>query len=158
MRDLLQILEKNARLSNAEIAAMLNKSEEEVASQIEQLQNEGIIKGYTTVINWEKVQTDRVTAFIELRVTPQRDTGFDEIANSIMEFEEVESVKLMSGGFDLAVTVRGRTFHDIAMFVAKKLSPIEGVISTATLFELRTYKENGVAITEDEIDMRGMRL
>lgn len=158
MKELLQVLEKNARLTNAEIAAMLNKSEAEIASQIEKLQAQGIIKGYTTVINWEKVETDRVTALIELRVTPQKDTGFDEIASTIMKFEEVEGVQLMSGGFDLAVTVRGRTFQDIAMFVAKKLSPIDGVISTATLFELRNYKENGVAITEDDIDMRGMNL
>ena len=158
MKDLLKLLEKNARLSAAELAAMLDKSEAEIASQLEKLEKTGVIKGYTTVINWEKVGADHVTALIELGVSPKKDSGFDEIAQEIAEFEEVESVKLMSGGFDLAVSVRGATFQDIAMFVAKKLSTIDAVLSTSTLFELRVYKDNGVYITEEEIDLRGMTL
>lgn len=158
MKDLLKLLEKDARLSAAELAAMLDKSEAEIASQLETLEKQGVIKGYTAVINWEKIGADHVTALIELKVSPKKDSGFDSIAMEIAEFEEVESVKLMSGGFDLAVIVRGKTFQDIAMFVARKLSTLDAVLSTSTIFELKVYKDNGVIITEEEIDLRGMTL
>lgn len=158
MKHLLKLLGKNARLSTAELAALLGKSEKEVACELERLEKEGIIKGYTPIINWEKVGADHVTALIELKVAPKKDTGFDDIAQEVAEFSEVESVKLMSGGFDLAVTVTGKTFQDIAMFVAKKLSTIDAVLSTSTIFELRVYKEHGVQLTEREKDMRGMTL
>ncbi len=111
-------------------------------------------RGTTAAINWERTEVPRATALIELRVTPQKDTGFDEIAGRVMNFPEVESVYLMSGGYDLAVTVTGKTMSDIAMFVAKRLAPIGGVLSTATHFVLTKYKEGGVVFADDYEKLR----
>lgn len=155
MKKLLNLLNENSRLTNAQLAVMLNKTEEEVASQIAAYEEAGIIRGYKTIINWEKVESyNKVTALIELRVTPKRETGFDTIAHRIMQFEEVESVYLMSGGFDLAVMVHGQSMQDIAMFVAKRLSTLESVLSTATHFVLSRYKEGDVILTTENEDRR----
>jgi len=135
---------------------MLGRSEKDVADQIAKWEREGVIRGYKAVVDWEKTDRPYVTALIELRVTPKRDFGFDSIAETIMRFNEVESVYLMSGGYDLAVIVSGRTFKDIAMFVAKRLSTLDSVISTATHFVLQRYKESGIILRGEEKDERGV--
>ena len=139
--DLLSLLNENARLTNAQLAVMLGKTEEEVEKEIADYQQKGIIKGYKALINWEKVDHHKTTALIELKVQPKKESGFDEIAKKIMQFSKVESVYLMSGGFDLAVMVHGDSIQDIAMFVAKRLSPLDSVLSTATHFILTRYKD-----------------
>lgn len=150
MENLLNLLSENARLTTAELAVMLDKTQEEVANEIAAYEKAGVIKGYQALINWEKVDENKATALIELKVTPKRDRGFDEIAGRIMEFKEVESVYLMSGGYDLAVTVRGKSMQEIAMFVARRLSPLDSVISTATHFVLTRYKDGGVILNSEE--------
>lgn len=146
MDQLLNLLSENARLSVAELAVMLNKSEQEIKDQIAAYEKEGVIGGYHALINWEKAGSTKVTALIELRVTPQPDVGFDAVAEKVMGFDEVESVYLMSGGYDLAVVVHGCTMQEIAAFVARRLSSISGVISTATHFILTRYKDGGVIL------------
>ena len=141
---LINLLNENARLTNAQLAVMLNISEEEVKHEIAVLEESGVIRGYKPLINWDKVAGDRASALIELRVAPK----------TIMEFTEVESVYLMSGGFDLAVMVHGKTIQDIAMFVARRLSTLDGVLSTATHFILTKYKDADVILTDDEKDRR----
>ena len=160
MEQLLELLQDNAQLTPAQLAVMVGKEEGEVKKAIARYEKEGVIKGYHALINWERTESQKAAALIELRVTPKKDTGFDEIARRIMNFSEVESVYLMSGGFDLAVTVVGRTMQDIAMFVAKRLSTIDGVLSTATHFVLTKYKDGGVVFNSDyeEIDERGSNL
>ena len=158
MDKLLKILYENARLSNAQIAAMLARTESDVAAAIDQYEKEGIIRGYRAVVDWDKTDRQFVTARIELKVTPKKDFGFEEIARTIMELEEVQSVSLMSGGYDLALTVSGKTFRDIAIFVAHRLSPIDSVNSTATHFILKKYKERGVVFEEEVKDERRMTL
>ena len=160
MEKLLRLLDTNARLTDAQLAAMLDCTEEEIKKKLTALEREGIVRGYKTVIDWEKAGEEHLTALIELRVTPQPDRGFEEIAEQVSLFDEVESVYLMSGGYDLAVTVTGKTMSDIAMFVAKRLAPIGGVLSTATHFVLTKYKDGGVVFASDyeEIDERGSNL
>lgn len=155
---ILKILCESARTSNAQIATMLGVTEEEVAAAIAEMEADGIINGYTAAVNWEKLENNYVSAMIELRVTPQHNFGFDEIAQRIMEFEEVKSVYLMSGGFDLLVELRGTSFQEIALFVAKRLSPMESVVSTATHFLLTRYKEDGISFVNGEEDRRSMVL
>ena len=133
---------------------MLGTTEEEIEKQIRQYEKSGVIKGYKAVVDWEAAKADRLTALIELRVSPKKNFGFDEIAETIMRFDEVESVYLMSGGYDLAVTVTGRSFQDIAMFVAKRLSPLESVLSTATHFILSKYKQDGILFRNGPVDDR----
>jgi DNA-binding Lrp family transcriptional regulator len=155
MDQLLSLLSENARLTTAQLAAMLNLTEAEVTEKIAAYEKEGIIRGYKAIVNWEKVDKNKASALIELRVTPKRDRGFDEIANRIMQFEEVESVYLMSGGYDLAVKVRGKSMQDIAMFVMRRLSTLDSVLSTATHFILTRYKDDNVILnSEDEKDER----
>ena len=154
MEKLLKLLDENARLSNEQMAVMLGMTPEEVAAEIDRLEKQGVIRGYKTVINWDKTQREYVTALIELKVTPKRDLGFDEIAHTIAAFEEVQDVYLMSGGFDVAVMLNGRTFQEIAMFVAKRLSPLESVLSTATHFVLSRYKEKGLLMNTVPHDER----
>ena len=122
---------------------------------IAKLEAEGVIRGYKPLIDWEKTGEEVVTAIIELNIAPSKDEGFDGIAETIMSFDEVESLSLMSGGHDLMVTVNGRTFKDVAMFVAKRLSSLDGVLGTATHFVLKKYKERGVLFTDEEKDERG---
>lgn len=151
---LLSLLEENARYSLEELALMLGSDEKTVAGEIEELSNLGIIRGYRALVNWEKVDNAHVTAIIELKVTPQPDAGFEELAERIMRFDHVESVYLMSGGYDLCVILTGQSFQGVAMFVAKRLAPLAGVVSTATHFVLRKYKDGGVEMQNTEHDDR----
>ncbi len=155
MDKLLKLLDSNARLTDEQLATMLNISEDEVRAQIAKLEKEGAIRAYKAVVDWDKTDRNCVTAIIELKVTPRRDVGFEGIAEQIMAFEEVESVYLMSGGYDLSVRVTGRSFQEIAAFVAKRLAPLESVISTATHFVLRRYKESNVMFLGENQDERG---
>ena len=152
---LLKILEKDSRYTPAELASMLDVSEEDIVKTIEKLEKEKIICGYKTIIDWDKVNDIHVTALIELKVIPQKNAGFEEIAETIMQMSEVESVYLMSGGYDLCVTVKGKSFKEVALFVAKRLAVMHNIESTATHFVLRRYKEIGVQMMDKETDDRG---
>lgn len=154
MEQLLKLLEDNARLPLEDLAAMLDKSTAEISAMMDLARAQGLIKGYRTLVDWEKAGVDRVEAVIELHVSPKKSRGFDEVANTIAEFDEVESVLLMSGGYDLQLTIKGKTFQEIALFVAKRLSPLDDVLSTATHFVLRTYKKEGRMYAAEEIDER----
>ncbi|MDE5884966.1 MAG: Lrp/AsnC family transcriptional regulator [Oscillospiraceae bacterium] len=156
MNELLHLLKTNARLSNAELAGMLGRTEQEVAEQIHTLESKGVIRGYTAIVNEELTRSTEVEALIELRVTPKRDCGFDDIAKTIMMYDEVESVSLMSGMYDLALTVKGESLKDVAMFVSQRLSAMEGVLATATHFVLKRYKEKGILIEDEEFDERSL--
>ncbi len=156
MTDLLALLKENARLTNAQLAGMLGKTEDEVAKEIAALEKQGVIRGYTAIINDELADPNEVEALIELRVTPKRDCGFDDIAKTIMLYDEVESVSLMSGKYDLALTVKGRSLREVAMFVSQRLSAMEGVLATATSFVLKRYKDKNILIADEEKDERSM--
>ena len=155
-KEIINLLEKEPQLTNSELAAMLGASEQDVADTIAQLKKDGVIRGQKLIVNRELIGDSKITALIEIKVTPKSKLGFDAIANQIADFEEVQSLYLMSGGFDLAVTVTGQTFHDVAMFVAKRLSPLESVVSTATHFILRPYKELGIKMNDADTDDRGI--
>ena len=146
MNHLLALLSESTNFSTAQLAMILGEPEDYIKAQIREYEKSGIIVGYKALVNWEKVQDAGVTALIELKVTPKRETGFDEIAQRITEFEQVESVYLMAGAYDLAVYVRGETIQDVATFVSRKLSAMEGIISTATHFLLKRYKEGGILL------------
>jgi len=154
MENILDILEKNNRLNDEQIALMLGRSVEEVRDTIKKLEDEGIILGYNTLINWEKTERETVTALIEVKVTPQRGEGFDKVADRIYRFTQVKACYLMSGGFDLTVIVEGKTMKEVALFVAEKLAPLESVLSTATHFVLKKYKDKGVIFEKKEKDDR----
>ena len=154
MEEILEILKNNSRLNCEEIAVMLGKSVEEVKEAIKKLEDEGVIVGYNTLINWEKVNREMVTALIEVKVAPQRDKGFDKVADRIYRFPEVKACYLMSGGFDLTVIVEGKSIKQVASFVAEKLAPIESVLSTSTHFVLKKYKDDGVIFEKKEKDDR----
>ena len=151
---ILAYLEKDARMTPADIATMLGANEEEVKKIIEECEAEGTILGYRTVVNWEKTGKSGVVALIELKTVPQRDKGFDSVAERICNFPEVKSVALMSGGFDFTVLIEGKTMKEVAYFVARKLAPIEFVTATATHFVLKTYKYNGVIYNSPKKDLR----
>lgn len=155
MNNLIKILEENARYTNEEIAVMLNTSADAVAKQIRKLEDEGVIRGYKAIIDREKLSENFVEALIELKVTPKRDFGFDEIAQKISEYPEVEDVNLMSGTYDLSLIITGKTFKDIALFVSQRLAMLDGVVSTATHFVLSRYKEKGVVMQDSSTDERG---
>ncbi|MDR1209220.1 MAG: Lrp/AsnC family transcriptional regulator [Clostridiales bacterium] len=140
---ILRLLEKDARLGARDIAVMTGSDESGVAAEIARLTEEGVIRGYNTLINWDKAGRESVTALIEVRVVPQRDNGFDQIARRIYQFEEVKALYLMSGGFDLTVIIESRSIREIASFVADKLAPLPSVTGTATHFVLKKYKDNG---------------
>lgn len=152
---LLKLLNRDCRSSAKDLATMLGLSEEQVRAEMEEMEREGVIRGYKAVIDWERLDDANVSAIIELKVTPKAGLGFEEIASKIMRYPEVESVYLMSGVYDLNVVVKGRTFHEVAKFVAKELSTIESVTSTATHFVLRRYKEMDVELLGDGEDERG---
>ena len=157
MEDILRILEKETnKVSRARMALMLGMSEEEINAQIEKLEKENVIVGYKTLINWDKTDREVVNALIELKVTPQRGEGFDKIADRILKYPQVQSLYLMSGTSDLAVTLEGKSMRDVALFVAQKLAPMEEILSTATHFVLKKYKEEGIVFVEDESDPRQM--
>ena len=151
---ILEILFNDSRTTPAQIAVMTGHSEEEVAAVIRSLEAQKIILKYPAMINWDRVDTDLVEAVIEVRVTPQRDEGFDAIAEQIYRFEEVSSVYLMSGAYDLMVTVKASNMKKLALFVAEKLSTIEHVLSTATHFVLKKYKQDGVITEKNASDDR----
>lgn len=155
MDTLLKLLRSNARRSDEELAVMLGSTPEAVRAKIADYERQGIIKGYSVIIDGEKADKNAVTAFIEVKVTPKADCGFDELARSIMAYDEVDTVTLMSGSFDLAVTLSGTDYKEIALFVARRLSTIEGVISTSTHFVLKRYKEQGFFIADEAEDERG---
>lgn len=148
MNEILEILSENARASNAEIAALLGRPEEEVARVIKELEDSGVIRRYLAMIDWEKAGDGYVYAVIELKVALQRKTGYDAVAERIARFSEVQSVRLISGDHDLSVTVRGKSMKDVAYFVAEKIASLEGVESTCTHFILKSYKEHGVTLTD----------
>ncbi len=154
MDSLLKLLKDNARLSNEELATMLGTSVDDIATQIAEYEKKGVIKGYSAILNEELADKDAVTAFIEVKITPKAEQGFDELARTIMSFDEVDTVTLMSGSFDLAVTLSGTNYKEIALFVAQRLSTIEGVLSTTTHFMLKRYKERGFIIENSEEDER----
>ena len=153
MDRILKLLEQDAKLSEKELAVMCGKTEEQIKEAIRAYEANKTILGYQTLIDWEKTDREYVTALIELKVVPQRDRGFDEIASRVCRVPEVQSAWLMSGGFDLCVLVSGRTMREVALFAAEKLSIMENITATATHFLLRKYKDNGVVYsqkTEDE--------
>lgn len=154
MEKLLKLLENNARLSFEELAVMLDTTPEDVAKMIDLAREQGIIKGFNTLIDWTKTDVNHVEAVIELHVSPKKNRGFDEIAQTIASFEEVESVNLMSGGYDLMLLIKGKTFQEVALLVAKRISPLDDVLSTATHFVLRTYKRDGKLFLAEEKDER----
>ena len=154
MRELLELLEHDARRSIKELATMLGRSEYEVEEQMKKLEKDKIILGYNTMIDWQKYGNNTVTAIIEVNLTPQREFGFDAIAERIYRFDEVKTVYLMSGGFDLLVIIEGKTLNNIADFVARRLSTIEGVTSTRSHFMLKPYKKDGIIIGDKEKDHR----
>lgn len=149
LRDkILNTISKNSRFSATELAAMLGSDEESVKQEISQMEEENVICGYPALINWDKTDCEKVTALIEVKVTPQRDMGFNKVAERIYKFDEVESVYLMSGGFDLTVIIAGKSMKEVARFVSEKLSTLEYVNSTATYFVLKKYKEHGLEMTD----------
>lgn len=152
---LLELLQENCKYTDKELASMLGTTPEAVRAQIAEYEKSGIICGYKALINWEKVPGADVCALIELKVSPKRDKGFDEIAQRVMAFSEVEGVYLMAGDYDLAVFVKGHTIQDIAMFVAKRLSPLASVLSASTHFILTKYKSNMVDMQNLSSDKDG---
>lgn len=155
MDRLLYLLETNPRLTNEELAVMLGITEEEVKEKIRLYEESGVIKGYRAILDKEKVHEQSVTALIEIKVQPKFGHGFDEVAQRIANLDEVESIYLMSGGYDLCCIVEDKSFEEVAMFVVKRLSPLEDVVSTATNFILKKYKQQGVNFTDDQKDDRG---
>ncbi len=152
--ELLAILEKNSRIDFKELAVLLGVSEEKVLEEISALEKEGIICGYHTLINWEKTSIEKVNALIEVKVTPQRGQGFDRIAERIYNYPEVRAVYLISGSYDLLVTLEEKTLKEIANFVSDKLSTLDSVLSTATHFILKKYKDHGTIINQNRQDER----
>ena len=153
--ELLTLLENDARLTPEQLSIMLNKSKDEIVKEINELEKNGTILGYKAIVDWEKTENESVTAMIDVKLTPQRDRGFDRVAEKIYNYPEVKSVYLMSGAYDLSVVIEGKTMKEVAYFVAQKLAPIEDVISTATHFVLRKYKDKGVVYGVAEVDERG---
>ncbi len=155
MRDeLLNIIEKNSRIDLKELAVRLGREEIDVANELAKLEQEGVICGYHTLINWEKTDIEKVTALIEVKVTPQRGQGFDRIASRIYNYPEVRDVYLISGGFDLLVTLEEKSLKEIAQFVSEKLSTLDSILSTGTHFILKKYKDHGTIVDEKIEDER----
>ena len=154
MDKLLKLLDTDARLTNAQLAVMLDKTEAEVAAQIAAWEREGVIRAYKALIDWDKTSADKVTALIEVRVTPQRGQGFDSIAERIYNYPEVRSVYLISGAYDLMVILEGKTLKEVSGFVSDKLSTLDSVLSTATHFILKKYKDHGTIFERKTRDER----
>ena len=154
MNELLELLRQNARLTNAQLADMLGTTEAAVAAEIHRLEAKGIIKGYSAIINDELAKTSEVEAIIELRVTPQRDLGYDRIAERIYQYPEVKAINLMSGSYDFGITVEGRNIREVSQFVSEHLAAMESVIGTATHFVLKRYKYDGVICARPSKDER----
>jgi len=152
---ILSVIEKNSKISIEDLATVLGEKPEDVAKAIYEMERDKVICGYHTLINWNKTANEKVTALIEVKVTPQRGLGFDKIAERIYNFNEVSAVYLMSGGFDFTVIIEGKTLQEVAGFVSSKLSPLEAVISTATHFVLKKYKDHGTILVSET---RGERM
>ncbi len=155
MNTILRLLEEDSRLTPEQIALMCDKEVGDIRQMIADYEREGVILGYQALIDWDKTDREYVSALIEIKIAPQRDHGFDTVAEKIYNYPEVQSLYLMSGGFDLAVIIEGRTMKEVAYFVARKLATIQDVISTATHFVLRKYKDKGVIYGPAVIDERG---
>ncbi len=151
---ILAILEKNARIDLKDLAVLLGESEAAVANAIADMEQEHIICGYHTLINWDNTSQEKVMALIEVKVTPQRGMGFDKIAERIYQYNEVNAVYLMSGAYDFTVFIEGKTMKEVALFVSSKLSTLDSVLSTATHFVLKKYKDHGTALVEEVHDER----
>lgn len=151
---ILTFLEKNSRIDTKELAIMLGTDEASVLNELEAMEEEHVICGYHTLVNWEKTGIEKVTAMIEVRVTPQRGMGFDKVAERIYNYPEVESVYLISGGFDFMVILEGKTLREVSQFVSEKLSPLDSVLSTKTNFILKKYKDHGTVMAEPAKDER----
>ncbi|MBU7318583.1 Lrp/AsnC family transcriptional regulator [Paenibacillus oleatilyticus] len=151
---IIELLKEDARRTPALIATMLGESEAEVAEAIRELEEANVIVKYATVVNWAKVDNEKVTALIEVQITPERGRGFDAIAERIYLYPEVKSVYLMSGAYDLLVEIEGKTLKEVASFVSNKLSPIDRVLSTKTHFILKKYKQDGIVFEDHEDDRR----
>lgn len=155
--EIIRLLQQNARMSAAAIGEILGISATAAEAEIAKLEKDGIIKGYSVILDDDKYDKSIVQATIQLKVTPQRDCGFDDIAKTIMMYDQVDSISLMSSGaYDLSVEVRGNNLKDVALFVSERLATIEGILSTSTHFILKKYKEKGIFIDSDEVDERGL--
>ncbi len=154
MEGVLDLLDKHSELTIDEMAVMLGRSAGEISAEIEEYKKAGVIVGNKLIINWQKTAREFVTAFIEVKVTPQFGRGFDEIAERFYQYEQVKSVYLMSGGYDIALIIEGRTLTEVALFVAQKLAPMDTVISTATHFVLKKYKQDGMLFETPSKDER----
>ena len=152
---ILKLLENDARLTEKQLAIMLDTDEATVKEQIDELEKSGTILGYKTIVDWEKTDKESVSAMIEVKLTPQKDKGFDRVAEKLYNYPEVQAVYLMSGAYDLSVLIEGKTMKEVASFVSQKLSTIDSVISTATHFVLHKYKDKGMIYDMPEIDGRG---
>lgn len=151
---ILTFIEKNSRIDLKELAVVLGVDEAVVVNELEEMEKEHIICGYHTLIDWDKVGIEKVTALIEVRVTPQRGMGFDKVAERIYNYPEVNSIYLISGGFDFMVTIEGKTLREVSQFVSEKLSPLDSILSTKTNFILKKYKDHGTIMAEKKIDER----
>jgi len=154
MDELLKLLRRNALESADNLAKMLNTTEQDIKARIAAYETEGIIRGYQAIVDEDRLKLDRVRAVIEVKITPEREGGFNRIAARVSKFKEVESLFLMSGGYDLLVFVKGHNLREVATFVSEKLATIAGVISTATHFMLKTYKDQGVLMEAEQPDER----
>lgn len=152
--EILQILEKNSKIDIHELAVRLGIDDTVVANEIADMEKEKVICGYHTLINWDRTTQEKVTALIEVKVTPQRGLGFDSIAERIYKYNEINAVYLMSGGFDFTVIIEGKTMKSVAQFVSEKLAPLDSVLSTSTHFVLKKYKDHGTVLDEEEKDER----
>jgi DNA-binding Lrp family transcriptional regulator len=153
---ILSIMETDGRISLEELAERVGEPQEKVAAAIDEMEKDNVICGYHTLINWDKTEEEKVIALIEVKVTPQREMGFDTIAQRIYQYPEVRACYLMSGGFDFTVIIEAKTMRAVAMFVAEKLAPIDSVISTATHFILKKYKDHGTVLCDEPRDERMM--
>lgn len=151
---ILSVIEKNSRIDIGELAVLLGEDEAALANEIANMEKEGVICGYHTLINWEKTKNEKVNALIEVRVTPQKGMGFDNIAERIYQFSEVSAIYLMSGSFDFTVFIEGKTMREVAQFVSDKLAPMDSVLSTATHFVLKKYKDHGTILSPKKKDER----
>lgn len=154
--ELLKIIEKNSRIDLKDLAVILGVEEIAVVNELAALEAEGIICGYHTLIDWEKTSIEKVTALIEVRVTPKKAQGYDEVAKRIYNYPEVQSVYLISGGFDLMVILEGKTLREVSTFVSEKLATLDTVLSTATHFILKKYKDFGTVLSPNSVDEREM--
>lgn len=156
MKELLEVLSSNCNRTPMELASMLGKDVEEIKNMIRYYEKDKTILGYKALVDWEKTDSEKVTAFIELKVTPQHGKGFDSIAERIYQYEQVKTFWLLSGGFDFGLIIEGRSYKEVALFVAEKLAPMDQIVSTGTHFVLKTYKDSGVTFALPHKDERSI--